>query len=49
MTISLVTKRKTLEFVIHPYDMKIDAIYKLIEREVSKNNVKLIKNYEINI
>jgi len=46
MAKSLVTKRKTLEFEIHPYDMKIDSIYKLIEREVSKNNVKLIKDYD---
>jgi len=46
MAKSLVTKRKTQEFEIHPYDKRIDAIYKLIAREVSKNNFKLIKDYD---
>jgi len=46
MAKSLITKRKAQEFEIHPYDMRIDAIYKLIAREVSKNNVKLIKDYD---
>src|SRR3972149_5933788 len=46
MAKSIVTKRKAQEFVIYPYDMKIETIYKLIEREVSKNNVKLIKDYD---
>jgi len=40
MAKSLVTKRKTLEFEIHPYDMRIERTYKLIEHEVSKSNVK---------
>ncbi len=46
MANSLITKRKKQEFEIHPYDKKIDAIYKLTEREVSKNNFKLIKDYD---
>jgi len=46
MSNSLTTKRKKQEFEIHPYDKKIDAIYKLAEREVSKNNFQLIKDYD---
>lgn len=46
MSKSLITKRKTQEFEIHPYDMKIEKAYNLIERDLSKNNIKLIKNYD---
>jgi hypothetical protein len=45
MAKSLISKRKKQEFKIHPYDRKIEKIYKLIEREVSKSNVTLIKDY----
>ncbi len=46
MSKSILTKRKTQEFEIHPYDMKIEKAYKLIERDLSKNNIKLIKYYD---
>ena len=44
MTKTLISKRNTQDFEIHPYDVKIDAIYRLIEKELSKENIALIKN-----
>ncbi len=42
----IVTKRKTEEIEIHPYDVRIDKAYKLIEKELSKENISLIKSYD---
>lgn len=42
----LISKRNVQEFEIHPYDTKIEKAYKLIRRDLSKNNVRLIKNYD---
>ena len=37
MAKSLISKRKITEFEIHPYDMKIEKTYKLIEHEFFDN------------
>jgi hypothetical protein len=42
----IVAKRKTEEIEIHPYDHRIDRAYKLIEKELSKENITLIKKYD---
>ena len=34
------------EFAIHPYDRKIACTLKLIEKELSEYNYKIIKNYD---
>lgn len=46
MTKSLVTKRRNQEIQVHDYNLKIDKAYKLIEKDLSKNNVKLIRKYD---
>ena len=46
MAKTVVSKRKTQDIEIHPYDVKIDAIYRLIEKELSQENISLIKKYD---
>ncbi len=46
MSKTVISKRKIQDFEIHPYDMKIEAAYRLIEKELSKENISLIKKYD---
>jgi integrase len=46
MAKSVIARRKKMEFVIHPYDKRISAIHRLIERQVSQYNAKLIQSYD---
>jgi hypothetical protein len=46
MAETVISKRKIQDIEIHPYDMKIEATYRLIEKELSEENITLIKKYD---
>ncbi len=46
MAETVISKRKIQDIEIHHYDMKIKATYRLIEKELSKENITLIKKYD---
>ena len=46
MAKSIISKRKIHDFEIHQYDRKIVAAYRLIEKELSKENITLIIKYD---
>jgi len=46
MAETVISKRKIQDIEIHLYDMKIEATYRLIEKELSEENIKLIKKYD---
>ena len=46
MARTITSKRKIQDIEIHPFDVKIDAIYRLIEKELSEENIALIKKYD---
>jgi len=39
-------KRQNDEIVVHDYKKIINGIYKLVENELSKKNIELIKKYD---
>ena len=46
MSKEVISKRRVKDIEIHQYDMKIEAIYRLIEKELSKDNISLITKYD---
>ena len=46
MTKTVISKKKIQDFEIHPYDMKIGSVYRLIEKDLSQENIALIKKYD---